>query len=90
MKRWLIVAPILLGVAFLFNTSLAVAGEEPDKPYDEPYDGAVVCLPERFYKRPVGECLSLGPAAYLKRMASLGITFPLRPFPGKVPDPSLA
>jgi lipoprotein-anchoring transpeptidase ErfK/SrfK len=88
MRRLLIAFPILLVVA-LFGASFALAGEDPDKPYDEPYNGAVVCVPERFYKRPAGECLSLGPTAYLKRMASIGITFPLRPFPGKAPDPSL-
>jgi hypothetical protein len=31
----------------------------------------------------------MGPAAYLKRMAGMGITFPILPFSGKAPDPSL-
>src|SRR3990172_8704044 len=54
----------------------------------EPVHSEILCLPEQF-QAPSDDCTNLGPAAYLSRMADLGITFPLRPSPGTSPDPSL-
>jgi hypothetical protein len=88
MKKIWLVAGLLLFAALV--SSSAKAGESTDDPDKEPYSGSVVCLPDRYYKHhPGDQCLVMGPAAYLRRMASLGITFPIRPFPGKAPDNSL-
>ena len=51
-------------------------------------NGEVLCLPNQ-YRVTSNDCANLGPAAYLSRMAKLGITFPLRPLPGTPPDTSL-
>jgi hypothetical protein len=89
MRHFLLVTLIILVFSALIFSS-ALADESQEEPYEEPYSGAVVCLPDRFYKSgPPGECLEAGPAAYVRRMASMGITFPIRPFPGEAPDPAL-
>ena len=54
----------------------------------EPDSGAVVCAPAVYLELP-GDCLPLGPSAYLTEMAGLGMTFPPRPFPALKPDPAL-
>lgn len=88
MKRLLLVMIILSFLLLGIPSGFSYAQENPDEPM-EPYAGAVLCLPERFHKRPRGDCMFAGPAAYFKRMAELGVTFPLSPFPGKSPDPNL-
>jgi hypothetical protein len=87
MKQFLLVTVIVLG-SFLLMPVTAFADEGEISPEKEPRNGAVLCLPERF-KVPPGECLNLGPGAYLSRMARAGIRYPLRAFPGKAPDPAL-
>src|SRR3990172_10489209 len=54
----------------------------------ETVNSEVLCLPVQ-YQASFDGCANLGPAAYLSRMAKLGITFPLRPLPGTPPDTSL-
>jgi lipoprotein-anchoring transpeptidase ErfK/SrfK len=54
----------------------------------EPDSGAVVCPPGIYINNP-GDCLPLGPSAYLTGLAQLGMTFPSRPLPASKPDPSL-
>jgi lipoprotein-anchoring transpeptidase ErfK/SrfK len=55
---------------------------------DEPNSGAVVCAPDVYMVAP-GDCLPLGPSAYITEMAKLGLTFPQRPLPANRPDPAL-
>lgn len=55
----------------------------------EPDSGAVVC-PPGVYLAPPGDCVPLGPAAYLTDLARRGLTFPPRPLPAVSPDPALA
>lgn len=76
-------------VAFRAYTpsSLAIGVKEDLK--EESYLGEVICLPEQYNDSLPDDCVSLGPANYMYRMASVGITFPKRPFSGKLPDPSL-
>ena len=49
------------------------------------YAGSVLCAP---YVE--GECLSLGPNAFIKRMAEQGIRLPFEPLAGSKPDYTLA
>lgn len=52
------------------------------------YNGEVLCIPrEGIHSQ--GSCSNLGPAAYLNRMAGMGVRFPLPSRPGSQPDPSL-
>lgn len=85
----LLPALILLSLLLLATTRMAHADESDAEPYEEPYSGAVVCMPDYYQKNVSGECLEMGPAAYLKRMAEMGITFPILPFAGQPPDPTL-
>ncbi len=92
MRRFLI-AGIFLIAALLFSAQTAKAQENSGPPegsqaYKEPPEGAALCLPEHFRSTP-GNCVVMGPAEYLTRMEKIGINFPLRPFPGKAPDPAL-
>ncbi len=57
---------------------------------DEPFQGAVVCLPDGRWKLPEGECYFSGPASYRARLASQGISLPLQPLPAHPVDPALA
>ncbi len=54
----------------------------------EPDSGAVVCPPGVYLASP-GDCIPLGPSAYLTGLAQLGMTFPPRPLPASKPDLSL-
>ena len=51
-------------------------------PDGEPESGAVVCAPD-VYLAPPGDCLPLGPSAYMTEMAKLGLTFPQRALPAR-------
>ena len=53
--------------------------------YVEPYAGSVLCAPGV-----EGECLSLGPNAFIKRMAEQGIRLPFEKLAAVQPDYSLA
>lgn len=55
----------------------------------EPFSGAVVCAPDAYRVEP-GECLPLGPSAYLTGLARFGLTLPPRPLLAYKPDPALA
>ena len=88
MKRLLLITLVVTSF-MLFQYSSAAASEEGGNPPEEDYQGAVLCRPERYQKSPNGECFPAGPSAYLQRMADLGMQFPLRPFPGVAPDPTL-
>ena len=87
LDRVIIVAGVLL-VAGLLAATPARAAEEGQGPVSEPYNGEVLCRPQRS-EMPSGDCLMMGPAAYVARMNRLGLTFPPRPFTGQPPDPSL-
>ena len=87
LTRVIIVAGVLL-VAALLAATPARAAEEGQGPVSEPYNGEVLCRPQRS-EMPSGDCLMMGPAAYVARMNRLGLTFPPRPFTGQPPDPSL-
>ncbi|HVF24800.1 MAG TPA: L,D-transpeptidase [Anaerolineales bacterium] len=71
-------------IATLIFTRSSVTGAQGT----EPDSGAVVCAPAVYLELP-GDCLPLGPSAYLTEMAGLGMTFPPRPFPALKPDPAL-
>lgn len=73
----------------LLTVLLAQPAAAQDFPPDpEPDAGAVVCPPGA-YPSPPGDCLPLGPSAYLSELARLGITIPPRPLPATQPDPAL-
>jgi hypothetical protein len=74
---------------FLLLSALpgGVAGAQDALP-PEPDSGSVVCAPG-VYLTPPGDCLPLGPSAYLTGLARIGLTFPLRPLPASKPDPAL-
>lgn len=79
---WLIVCSILLSVL----PESAVAAQESTPP--EPDSGAVVCPPGVYFEAP-GDCLALGPSAYLTELARSGLSIPMRPLPASKPDPAL-
>jgi hypothetical protein len=84
--KQLILVICLLVLATLAGVQRALA-QEPEPA--EPYQGSVVCMPpNNFYRPPVGDCLELGPAAWIRRMKEAGVTFPIRPFRYTVLDPS--
>jgi hypothetical protein len=51
--------------------------------------GSPLCLPGPQFQQ-ANNCQPLGPSDYLSRMASLGLTFPLRQLPSSQPDSNLA
>lgn len=51
-------------------------------------DPRALCLPEVYQAVEIG-CLDLGPSHYIQKMASQGITFPLRSAPGYAPPAEL-
>ncbi len=55
----------------------------------ETYAGQSLCLPGIYLQAP-GNCLPLGPSAYLTRMAQEGLVLPIRPLPATHPDASLS
>ncbi|MGZ9234446.1 MAG: hypothetical protein ACXW4E_02895, partial [Anaerolineales bacterium] len=57
-------------------------------PADEPPSGAVVCALDVYEILP-GDCLPIGPSAYITEMSKLGLTFPQRALPAYKPDPAL-
>lgn len=54
----------------------------------EEASGAVVCPPGVYVDWP-GDCVPLGPAETLTRLAALGVEYPPRPLPALKPDPAL-
>lgn len=51
--------------------------------------GEILCLPNTSGYTPPSGCSNLGPAAYISRMADLGLTLPLENDNGTKPDPTL-
>ncbi len=82
MKRAILFSLTLLFIFF----GVALAGQAA---YEEPYAGAVLCLPG-VYDTPPADCLPLGPSLYLKRMADMGITLPFTKLEYEHPDAALA
>ena len=80
-KLLLFMLGMIATVIFTQSSATGAQGTEPDS-------GAVVCAPAVYLELP-GDCLPLGPSAYLTEMANLGITFPPRPLPFFKPDPAL-
>ncbi len=85
MKRLLLVSFFVL-ITLVTNPVPAFAAEEVSQ---DTFSGDVLCLPGIYMTEPE-DCLPLGPSSYLTRMASLGITFPLRSLPTSPNDPTLA
>jgi hypothetical protein len=52
-------------------------------------DNPVVCLPGIYLTLPA-DCTPAGPSLFLTSMAHLGLFFPERPLPSKLPDPELS
>ena len=82
MKKLFLFTQIIVFVSILATHSPISAQES------EPDSGAVVCAPAVYLESP-GDCLPLGPSAYLTELAKLGMTFPPRPLPSRIPDPGL-
>lgn len=83
MKKILIAFPcLLLSLSFDLQTPVFAQTDS------EPESGAVVCAPDVYFEAP-GDCLPLGPSAYVTEMAKIGLTFPPRPLSVRKPDPSL-
>jgi len=80
-KLLLLPLGMIATMIFAHSSTTSAQGTEPES-------GAVVCAPAVYFELP-GDCLPLGPSAYLTEMANLGITFPPRPFPSSKPDPGL-
>jgi len=73
---------------FLIAAPLPVRAQETS-PEEESFSGGVVCMPDA-YPNGTSDCLPLGPSAYITSLASLGLTFPPRPFIAFKPSPDLA
>jgi lipoprotein-anchoring transpeptidase ErfK/SrfK len=84
MKRTL----ITLLATLILLAFIPVQATAQDSSSVEPDSGAVVCPPGVYITSP-GDCLPLGPSAYLTGLAQLGMTFPPRPLPASKPDLSL-
>jgi len=69
----------------LFPTSIQAQEVLPEK---EVESGSVVCTPDH-YLNTEDDCLLAGPAAYVAKLAELGLTFPQRPLPAFKPDAQL-
>lgn len=83
------ILPSLLGILLLLSglpLSDPVRAQTALPP--EPDSGAVVCEPGVYLTGP-GDCLPLGPSAYLTDLARQGISVPPRPLPAVRPNPSL-
>jgi lipoprotein-anchoring transpeptidase ErfK/SrfK len=72
---------------FLIIAPMSVRAQETT-PEEESFSGGVVCAPDVYLSEP-GDCLPLGPSAFLTSLARLGLTIPLRPLPAYRPDPEL-
>ena len=88
MRRILPVA-VLTFMLFTFSSFDVSAIERLEPSKSDLYFGEVLCLPDQENDHLSGDCMPLGPSSYKSRMANVGITFPLRPFSGKKPAPSL-
>ncbi len=64
---------------------LAVPAKAQSELIQDRYEGSVLCAP-----RVQGECLPLGPNAFISRMEAQGISFPFEPLAAITPDYSLS
>src|SRR5215212_6896146 len=84
-KIFLSIQIFTLLMSFLPSIEVVAQG---DTPGEEPESGAVVCQPDAYLTAP-GDCLLLGPSAYITELSQLGLTFPQRALPAFQPDPTL-
>jgi lipoprotein-anchoring transpeptidase ErfK/SrfK len=84
MRRFVLLALVtaLILSAILPEPVPVTAADQLKKPLNQ---STVLCLPGVYLASPT-DCLPLGPSDYLTRMASMGITFPLRPLPATQVD----
>jgi len=81
---------VVFTVVILFSVlalPLPAAAQEGDN--SEPYSGDVLCQPDIYLAEP-GDCLAMGPSAFLTNLAKRGIVYPFQPLPATRPDPSLS
>ncbi len=74
---------VLLIALLAFLGSGPAAAEESAR--SEPASGAVLCAP-----RVQGDCLQLGPGAYIQKMEANGIHLPYEPLQARQPEPELS
>lgn len=86
MMRNLLFAAAFIILSALISPTIVIAAPE-DKNLDG-VTGEVLCMPDSFQLPGLG-CYQLGPSAYLSRMETMGVTFPLQDVPGQNPDQSL-
>ena len=82
---------LLVGITILILLPLTVVQPAEAAPPSSRIgaQGSVLCPPGIYLETP-GDCLPLGPSAYLTEMARQGFTFPLQPLPAMKLDPALA
>lgn len=78
--------PLLLVILLMMPFGTIAAADNSEGQRADTWQA--LCLPDDGFILEAG-CAPYGPAAYLKRQAQQGITFPLQPIPGVPPDPSL-
>jgi hypothetical protein len=91
MNKHLFLSVLLLFFIFASGFQVASAAEQakPSQVTGAPdAEQGVICLPG-IYTGEQGDCTPLGPSAYLTRMGSMGITFPIAPLSASKPDPAL-
>lgn len=76
----------LITFSFLTPANHAAAADKQQTPSNP--SPSALCLPGIYPNAP-GDCLPLGPSAYLTQMAQLGMTFPLTPLAAAPIDPAL-
>ena len=75
--------------ALLIPPPVQAAPAAQTPPGSEPYSGAPLCLPDTYLTDP-GDCLPLGPAAFLTDLARQGIAYPSLPLPAAHPGSDLS
>ncbi len=82
---WIMIALLAFSLfAPISHTAAAGVSQENSKIISP----SVLCLPGIYLTAP-GDCLPLGPSAYLSQMAALGLTFPVTPLAAAPIDPAL-
>lgn len=76
------------GLALLLSPVRLAGAQSAENRAPAELAGDVLCLPDQ-YRTSAKPCTSLGPSAYLARLARLGIEFPLGTVEGHAPDPAL-
>ena len=86
MVKFTLLVVSLLVLVFIFPIENVPAVDRESE--SSSVSGEILCLPNSAHS-PAGDCMQLGPSAYISRMTELGVTFPLRSDTGTAPDPSL-